>query len=93
LWGNASFGLLLHWWVANKQQSGRGNITSNVLEHLPVWDVTALKPDHLKKAAKVFDVVCENPILPIHEIDKDPTRKKLDEIFARKLCPKKTVTL
>jgi hypothetical protein len=85
LWGNTSMGLLVHWWIANKQQSGRGNITPNILEHLPVWDVTALKPDRLKKAAEVFDEVCGKQLLPIHEIDKDPIRKKIDETFAREV--------
>jgi hypothetical protein len=85
LWGNTSLGLLVHWWIANKQQSGRGNITPNVLEHFPVWDVAALKPDHLKKAAKVFDEISQKKLLPIHEIDKDATRLKLDERFARQV--------
>jgi hypothetical protein len=85
LWGNTSLGLLVHWWIANKQQAGRGNVTPNVLEHLPIWDVTALKPDQLKKAAKVFDEVCRKQLLPIHEIDIDPTRKELDERFAREV--------
>jgi len=85
LWGNTSLGLLVHWWIANKQQSGRGNVTPNVLEHLPVWDVTALTPDQLKKAAKLFDVMCGKQLLPIHEIDKDPNRKELDERFAREV--------
>jgi hypothetical protein len=85
LWANTSLGLLVHWWIANKQQSGRGNITPNVLEHLPAWDVTAVKQDQVKKAAKVFDEMCQKRLLPIHEIDKDPTRKELDERFAREV--------
>ena len=85
LWSNTSLGLLVHWWIANKQQSGRGNITPNVLAHLPVLDVMGLTPDQLKKAAKVFDRMCHKQLLPIHEIDKDPTRKELDERFAREV--------
>jgi hypothetical protein len=61
-WGNTSFGLLVHWRIANKQQPGRGDITSNVLERLPVWDVTALVPDQLEKAAKVFDEICRRQL-------------------------------
>src|SRR5205807_8306886 len=30
VWGNTSLGLLAHFWQANKQQSGRGNVTPNV---------------------------------------------------------------
>jgi hypothetical protein len=50
LWGNTSLGLLVHWWIANRQQSGRGNITPNVLEILPVLDVTALTADQSHKS-------------------------------------------
>lgn len=85
LWGNTSLGLLVHWWIANKQQSGRGNITPNVLASLPVWNVTSLTPNQLKKAVKVFDEMCHKKLLPLHEIDKDPTRKELDERFAREV--------
>ncbi len=83
LWGNSSLGLLVHWWIANKQQSGRGNITPNVLETLPVWNVSSLAPEQLAKAVNLFDEICEKQLSPIHEVDKDPTRKELDERFGR----------
>lgn len=85
LWANASLGLLLRWWHSNKQQSGRGRIGKSMLHTLPVLNVTALTPDQLKKAAKLFDEMCQKQLLPIHEIDKDPTRKELDERFAREI--------
>lgn len=85
LWGNTSLGLLVHWWIANKQQSGRGNVTPNVLEALPILDVTSLTEKQLKSAAKVFDETCHKKLLPIHEIDKDSTRKELDERCAREV--------
>src|ERR1039458_3844000 len=31
-WGNTSMGLLLHWYHANKQQSGRGNVVRTSLD-------------------------------------------------------------
>jgi len=83
LWGNTSLGLLLHWWHANKQQSGRGNIGKSALQTLPVLDVTALSKKQLTKAVKIFDATSGLPLLPVHEIDKDPNRRRLDEEFAR----------
>lgn len=85
LWANTSLGLLVHWWIANKQQSGRGNITPNVLESLPIWNVTAVNAKQLAKAVKVFDEMCTKQLLPIHEIDKDETRRELDKRFAREV--------
>ncbi len=85
LWGNTSLGLLLHWWQANKQQSGRGNVTPNVLEGFFILNVAALKPTQLEKAVKVFDEMCQKQLLPLHEIGKDAVRKELDERFAREV--------
>ena len=83
LWANTSLGLLLHWWHGNKQQSGRGSIGKTMLETLPVLDVTALDPELLAEAVKLFDAMSEQPLLPLHEIDRDSIRRELDEAFAR----------
>ena len=83
LWANTSLGLLLHWWQANKQQPGRGSIGKSMLQTLPILDVTALDSELLAEAVKLFDAMCEQPLLPLHEIDSDPIRKELDEAFAR----------
>jgi hypothetical protein len=85
LWGNTSFGLLSHWWHANKQQSGRGNVTPSALGSLPIWDVSALSPETLKKAAGTFDKICDKQLLPIHQIDKDDVRRELDEKLGREI--------
>jgi hypothetical protein len=81
LWGNTSIGLLLHWWHANKQQSGRGNIGVTALESLPVLDINSLPKKQLKQAAKIFDDFAKRELLPFFEIDKDQVRQELDEKF------------
>jgi hypothetical protein len=83
LWANTSLGLLLRWWHSNKQQSGRGNIGKSTLQSLPVLDVTALNKKQLAKAVKIFNAMSGQSLLPVHEMDNDPVRKKLDEDFAR----------
>ena len=83
LWANTSLGLLLHWWHANKQQAGRGSIGKKMLKTLPILDVTALEPKLLAEAVKLFDAMCEQPLLPLHELDRNPIRRELDEAFAR----------
>jgi len=83
LWANTSFGLLLHWWHANKQQSGRGTIGKSSLQNLHVLDVTTLKPAQLAKAVALFNAMSEQQLLPFHQIDADPIRRRLDEDFAR----------
>lgn len=81
LWGNTSIGLLLHWWHANKQQSGRGNIGVTALESLPVLDINSLSKKQLKKAAKIFFDFAKRELLSFFEIDKDQVRQELDERF------------
>ena len=83
LWANTSLGLLLHWWHTNKQQAGRGSIGKSMLQTLPILDVTALEPKLLAEAVKLFDAMSEQPLLPLHKLDRDPIRKELDEAFAR----------
>ncbi len=85
LWANSTFGLLLYWWHSSKQQSGRGIITKQTLATLPVWDVTALTPEQLNAAVELFDEMCDKPLRPFHEIDRDPVRKALDEAFAKRV--------
>jgi hypothetical protein len=81
LWSNTSLGLLLFWWHSSRQQAGRGIITKETLSTLPVLDVTALTADQLAEAEKLFDELCEKPLLPVNEIASDPVRKELDERF------------
>jgi hypothetical protein len=83
LWSNTSLGLLLHWYHANKQQSGRGSIGVSVLPSLPILDVTALSAKQLKKTAEIFDDLSGMDLLPFHEIDHDKIRQELDSRFLR----------
>lgn len=81
LWANTSLGMLLRWWHSNKNQAGRGNIGKSMLQILPVLDVTALTAKQLKAAVKVFDAMSGLHLLPLHRIDRDAVRKKLDARF------------
>jgi hypothetical protein len=84
-WANTSLGMLLRWWHSNKQQSGRGNVSKTGMQNMPVLDVTALTQEQLKKAARLFDRICDKPMLPLHEIDIDGVRHELDELFGREV--------
>jgi hypothetical protein len=82
VWSNTTFGLLLHWYHANKQQAGRGDIGRTALGHLPVLDVTALTPKRLKAASTIFDDFNAQQLRPLNELDKDTVRQELDARFA-----------
>jgi hypothetical protein len=52
---------------------------------LPILNIPALTPTQLEAAVKIFGEMSHKELLPIHEIDKDPTRKELDERFGREV--------
>ena len=78
LWANSSLGLLLHWWHANKQQSGRGRIVLTALSSLPVLDVNKLSEEQLSKAVSIFDEMKHWELRPVNEIAQDPVRQEID---------------
>jgi hypothetical protein len=78
LWANSSLGLLLHWWHANKQQSGRGTIGISALESLPVLDVTKLSTETLANAVTIFDEMKHKGTASVNEIAQDPVRAEID---------------
>ena len=85
VWSNTSLGMLLYWWHASKQQSGRGRIGISALKSLPILDVTSLKPNQLSNAVAIFDELSEQKLLPLNEIEWDVTRKILDDKFLREV--------
>lgn len=84
-WANSTLGLLMYWWHASRQQSGRGRLTKTTLYTLPVLDITSLRPDQLTAAVALFDDMCEQPLKPVHQIADDPVRRELDERFVREV--------
>ena len=81
VWANTTLGLLQHWYHANKEQAGRGNIGRTALADLPTLNVKAMTAKQLGAAAKILDDMKSDRLLPFNELDKDPTRQKLDERF------------
>ena len=78
LWSNSTLGLLMHWWVSNKTQSGRGRTTVTGIPNIPTLDVRALDEPQLCAAENVFGELSELRFLPFDQIDEDPSRAELD---------------
>ncbi len=85
LWGNTTFGLLMYWWHASRQQTGRGTLGVNSARTLPILDVGRLPHDCLARGVKLFDLLCAERLLPINEMGSDPVRRRLDEEFSRQV--------
>ncbi len=82
LWGNSIFGLLLHWWHANKQQSSRGRTVLTAIPSLSVLDVTKLTANQLAKAVAIFDDAKHKELRSVNEITQDPVRAEIDRRLA-----------
>ena len=78
LWCNSTLGLLLHWWVANKTQSGRGRTTVTGIPNIPTLDVTTLTGEQIAEAMAAFEEMRGRRFLPFDQIDEDPSRAELD---------------
>ncbi len=78
LWCNSTLGLLLHWWVSNKTQAGRGTTTVTAIPNIPTLDTRALSDAQHAEAKRQFDLLRDERFLPFDQIDEDPARAKLD---------------
>lgn len=83
LWGNTTLGLLLHWWQANKQQGGRGNIGKVGLSKFVALDPAQLSQAQLDASLQLLKARGTTAMLPFNEIDQDTARAELDRAFLR----------
>ena len=84
LWSNSTLGLLLHWWTANKTQSGRGTTTVTGIPRIPTLDVRELSAEQHERARDAFEALRGARFLPFDQIfdedgeGSDPARAALD---------------
>jgi len=78
LWCNSTLGLLVHWWVSNKTQSGRGSTTITTIPNIPTLDTRALTEEQHAAAREAFEEMRDLRFLPFDQIDEDPARAELD---------------
>ena len=78
LWCNSSLGLLLHWWLSNKTQGGRGSTPITSIPNIPTLDTRTLTDDQHAAAREAFEAMRELRFLPFDQIDEDPARAELD---------------
>lgn len=85
LWGNSTLGVLLYWWQANKQHSGRGIISISRIPSMAFLDLRELSLDQLAEARKGFNALKNRDFLPFYRAYEDDARKLLDEIILVKV--------
>jgi hypothetical protein len=78
LWANSTLGLLCHWWMSNKSQTGRGTTTITSIPAISTLDVRQLSDDQLGVAGEEFEAVKDCRLLPFDQLDEDEARANLD---------------
>ena len=78
LWCNSTLGLLMHWWMSNKTQSGRGTTTVTGIPNIPALDTRVLTAAQHAVAKASFEAMRDRRFLPFDQIDEDPARAELD---------------
>jgi len=79
LWTNSTLGLLCHWAISGKQQSGRGLITSKKqLQDVTTLDVHKLSDAQLKSADNILNDLKMARLRPYNECNDDEWRHVLD---------------
>jgi hypothetical protein len=85
LWSNTTIGLLLYWWHANKQQSGRGSIAKIALDTMTTLNVRLLTDVQLERSESIFSAMKEIELKPVHLLASDDGRHHLDAMFLREI--------
>ena len=79
VWLNGTLGLLGRWWVSNRQQKGRANLTVTTMGSIPVLDLRAIPVDQRHYLAAVFGHFEHRAMLPANEAYRDKVRHELDK--------------
>ena len=78
VWCNCTLGLLLFWWHANPQVSGRATVTVRSAEEMPVLDFRELSESQLSTADVIFEEFRDKNLKPAYLADSDRNRALLD---------------
>lgn len=80
LWLNTTPGLVARWWVSNRQQKGRANLSITTVGDIPVLNLQVLPSALVTDLAAQFDAHKHTKLLPASEAYRDDARKMFDDI-------------
>lgn len=78
VWLNSTLGIALYWLESDRGQDGRGGTTITAIPVIPVLDVPKLDDAQIAAAAKIFDDLHLQELLPANEAWRDSVRQELD---------------
>ena len=79
LWSNSTLGMLVHWSIGQRTQTGRSTTQVNAIRAIPCPDFRQLSADKLTLASKLLISVQSNPLLPACQAHTDKVRCQVDD--------------
>ena len=78
LWANSTLGMLVHWTQGQRTQLGRSRTQIAAVRNMPCPKLDALDEEHLNQAAKNFERLKDQVLMPACQAHADEVRKTLD---------------
>jgi hypothetical protein len=85
LWLNSTLGLLLLFGNRQETEGAWVSFKKPLWQELPVLDVKKLPKKVLKQLAQVFDMLCQQALLPLPQMASDAVRAQIDAAIANAL--------
>ena len=79
LFANTTLGLIAHWWLGSRQQSGRSCVSVSKISEMMTIDPREFTAKQFVKADEIFNRFKTREFLPANEAYRDDVRIKLDE--------------
>lgn len=78
LFANSTLGMIAHWWIGSRQQSGRSRLSVTKIPEMVTIDPQNFTKEQFEIAGNIFDRIKAKEFLPANEAYRDSTRKELD---------------
>ena len=85
LWANSTLGMLVHWTQGQRTQLGRSRTQVAAVRNMPCPKLDALGEEHLNQAAKNFERLKDQVLMPACQAHADEVRKTLDRAVLQML--------
>ena len=85
LWLNSCLGLLLYFGRRAITQGAWMQMKKPAWQAMPVLDVRDLKPTRLNHLARAYETLATEPLQPLAQLDRDPTRLQIDDLLCEVL--------
>ena len=85
LWMNSTLGLLFYYGRRAITRSAWMQMKKPAWQAMPVLDVRNLDQEHMASLSATYDLVSKKTLLPLAQLDSDPTRIQIDEALCEVL--------